>query len=99
MDDDRSEIPLTETHSHSDCGCNETDVAGPVFDVRGVPHAIRHAAVFGAWSTVSPGGSLVLIAPHNPKPLLAQLADRYGPVTVTYLDEQPDAWRLQLTRA
>ena len=31
-------------------------------------------------------------------PLLAQLAD-LGPLTVTYLDEGPDAWRLRLTRA
>ena len=44
------------------------------------------------------GGSLVIVAPHDPKPLLAQLADR-GPLTVTYLDEGPDAWRLKLTRA
>ena len=39
----------------------------------------------------------MLVAPHDPKPLLAQLAD-LGPITVTYLDEGPDAWRLRITR-
>ena len=67
--------------------------------MRPIPHAIRHATVFGAWSAIPLGGSLVLVAPHDPKPLLAQLADREDPVTVTYLDEGPDAWRLQITRA
>ena len=65
--------------------------------MRVIPHAIRHASVFGAWSAIPHGGSLVLVAPHDPKPLLAQLAD-LGPITVTYLDEGPDAWRLQITR-
>ena len=65
--------------------------------MRVIPHAIRHASVFGAWSAIPQGGSLVLVAPHDPKPLLAQLAD-LGPITVTYLDEGPDAWRLQITR-
>ena len=55
--------------------------------------------MFGAWSAIPTGGSLVLVAPHDPKPLLAQLAERDGPVTVTYLDEGADAWRLRLTRA
>ena len=100
----RTTIPLTETTSHAAqaqpgaCGCGEESVGAPVLDVRTIPHAIRHATVFGAWSAIPVGGSLVLVAPHDPKPLLAQLADR-GPVSVTYLDEGPDAWRLQLTRA
>lgn len=99
-------IPLRETTSRTDdatghagaCGCNETDGSAPVLDVRPIPHAIRHATVFGAWSAIPAGGSLVIVAPHDPKPLLTQLAEREGPVSVTYLDQGPDAWRLQLTR-
>jgi hypothetical protein len=30
------------------CGCGEADTAAPELDVRSVPHAIRHATVFGA---------------------------------------------------
>jgi uncharacterized protein (DUF2249 family) len=101
--DARTTFPLTETpaaaagHTGA-CGCGETSGDAPELDVRAIPHAIRHATVFGAWSAIPQGGSLVIVAPHDPKPLLAQLADR-GPLTVTYLDEGPDAWRLKLTRA
>ena len=94
-------IPLTETTNHAGhgaCGCGETSTAAPELDVRTIPHSIRHATVFGAWSAIPAGGSLVIVAPHDPKPLLNQLAER-GPLSVTYLDEGPDAWRLQLTRA
>ncbi len=95
-------FPLTETpraagHTGA-CGCGEAVDNAPELDVRVIPHAIRHATVFGAWSAIPDGGSLVIVAPHDPKPLLAQLADR-GPVTVTYLEAGPDAWRLQLTRS
>ena len=53
------------------CGCgghDDTDV--PVLDVRSVPHAIRHATVFGAFDAIPDGGSLLLLAPHDPLPLL-----------------------------
>ena len=101
--DARTTFPLTEAPAApaghtSPCGCGETVGDAPELDVRAIPHAIRHATVFGAWSAIPQGGSLVIVAPHDPKPLLAQLAD-LGPLTVTYLDEGPDAWRLQLTRS
>lgn len=94
-------LPLTEAATPAPtgaCGCGEPAGDAPELDVRVIPHAIRHATVFGAWSAIPDGGSLVIVAPHDPKPLLAQLAER-GPLTVTYLDEGPDAWRLKLTRA
>lgn len=82
------------------CGCHETDEAQPTLDVRPVPHAIRHATVFGALEAVPPGGTLQLIAPHDPLPLLAQIeAADPGAFTVAYDDRGPDAWRLRLTRA
>lgn len=88
-----------DAHGHGACGCGETDSGVPELDVRAVPHAIRHATVFGAFDAVPPGGSLVLVAPHDPQPLLRQLAERTGGrVDVTYLDRGPEAWRLQLTR-
>jgi uncharacterized protein (DUF2249 family) len=96
-DTPRPELPVTDT-SHHACGCHEAEEVIPALDVRPIPHAIRHATVFGAWSAIPPQGSLDLVAPHDPKPLLAQLADRYGPVSVEYLDQEPGAWRLRLTR-
>ena len=83
------------------CSCGETDAPGfPELDARSVPHAIRHATIFGALDAVGPGGGLVLIAPHDPLPLLAQIDQRWpGTFTVSYLERGPEAWRLSFTRA
>jgi uncharacterized protein (DUF2249 family)/iron-sulfur cluster repair protein YtfE (RIC family) len=82
------------------CTCGEQDDPGfPELDARQVPHAIRHATVFGALDYVQPGEGLVLVAPHDPLPLLAQIEQRYsGAFAVEYLQRGPDAWRLNLVR-
>lgn len=60
------QIPLTEKSSAScGCGCAHEDGA-PELDVRAIPHAIRHATVFGALGAIKPGQSMVLVAPHDP---------------------------------
>ncbi|SFE28480.1 DUF2249 domain-containing protein [Blastococcus tunisiensis] len=82
------------------CGCGGHDDEIPVLDVRAVPHAIRHATVFGAFDAVPQGGSLLLVAPHDPLPLLRQLSARAGgALAVDYEERGPEAWRLRLTRA
>lgn len=91
-------IPLTETRQ-SGCGCGCTDEGIPALDVRVIPHAIRHATVFGAFGAIPSGGSMDVVAPHNPLPLLSQLRDRFGEIHVTYLVEGPEDWTLRLTRA
>jgi uncharacterized protein (DUF2249 family)/iron-sulfur cluster repair protein YtfE (RIC family) len=83
------------------CGCGGVEATddAPVLDVRDVPHAIRHATVFGAVGAVPVAGSLVLVAPHDPLPLLGQLDEREpGAFSVTYDQRGPDAWRVRLTR-
>lgn len=86
-------------HAGHGCGCHESDVGVPELDARAVPHAIRHATVFGALDAVTPGGSMVLVAPHDPLPLLAQIAERHpGGFEVDYLQRGPEAWRLRFTR-
>ena len=43
---------------------------------------------------------MVLIAPHEPVPLLAQIAERHGDdIAVDYVQRGPEAWKLKLTRA
>jgi uncharacterized protein (DUF2249 family) len=80
------------------CGCGGSDDAVPELDVRAIPHAIRHASVLGAFDAVLPGRSLILIAPHDPLPLLRQLTDRAGGrLDVEYLEQGPQAWKLKLT--
>ncbi len=97
-------------HAHEDsastgcgghtCGCGEVDGPGyPELDARAVPHAIRHATIFGALDSVPPGGGLVLVAPHDPLPLLGQVEQRYSSAfDVDYLERGPEAWRLSFAR-
>jgi len=82
------------------CGCGETEVPDfPELDARAIPHAIRHATIFGALDGVRPGKGLVLIAPHDPLPLLAQLTQRAPEAfAVDYLERGPETWRLALVR-
>ncbi len=89
-----------ETSGGHTCGCGEVDGPGyPELDARAVPHAIRHATIFGALDAVRPGAGMVLVAPHDPLPLLAQIAQRSpDEFTVSYLERGPEAWRLQLVR-
>lgn len=91
-------LPGAPTPAAGGCGCGGHDDAAPVLDVRTIPHAVRHAAVLGAFDAIAPGGSLVLVAPHAPVPLLAQLAQR-APVEVEYLVEGPTEWHVRVTRA
>lgn len=92
-----TEIPVTETKQGGcQCGNAHEEV---VLDVRQVPHAIRHGVVFGALAQLQPGAAMVLVAPHDPLPLLGQIFDLYGDaVEVDYLDRAPQAVQVQLTK-
>lgn len=93
---------LLGRHPHAAAGPthgDDRDREEPVLDVRAVPHAIRHATVFGAFDAIPAGAAMVLVAPHDPVPLLRQLHDRTsGRIAVEYLESGPQAWRLRLTR-
>ena len=92
------ELPVVE-RSSGGCGCGCVDEALPELDARQIPHAIRHAAIFGAVDSLAPGAALVLVAPHDPLPLLDQARARYGDAfQVTYLQRGPEAWKLQFLR-
>jgi uncharacterized protein (DUF2249 family)/iron-sulfur cluster repair protein YtfE (RIC family) len=82
------------------CTCGEVDAPGyPELDARTIPHAIRHATIFGALEAVTGGGGMVLVAPHDPLPLLGQVDQRYpGTFTVDYLERGPEVWRLAFLR-
>lgn len=83
-----------------ECSCGEVDAPGyPELDGRVVPHAIRHATIFGALEAVGPGAGLVLVAPHDPLPLLAQVEQRNpGVFEVSYLERGPESWPLRFAR-
>lgn len=92
-----SELKLTE--KKSSCACGAPNEALPELDVRVIPHAVRHAAIHGVVDSLASGAAVVLIANHDPLPLLAQLEQRHGPaVTSDYLESGPEVWKLKLER-
>ncbi len=95
---DQAESVAQDGHA---CGCGEADGTDhPVLDARSVPHAIRHATVLGALDSIRPGAGMILLAPHDPKPLLAQVERRHpGVFQVDYLERGPENWRLVFVRA
>lgn len=82
------------------CGCGGHDDELPELDAQAIPHAVRHAAIFGAIESLQPGAAMVISATHNPLPLLAQLEARHGGAFHTrYLDEGPERWRILIRNA
>lgn len=85
--------------SDNGCRCGEQDQGFPVLQAKDIPHAIRHASIFGALDSLKPGGGMVVVAPHEPLPLLHQVNRRYGPqMAVSYLQEGPEDWHVQFVR-
>lgn len=88
------------SHSSSSCACGHEDESEIVLDTRTIPHAIRHATIFGALGAIAPGFSLDLVANHNPLPLIAQLEQKQpGDFAISYLSDGPEEWKLRFTRA
>ena len=81
----------------SSCACGTVDPPGnPELDVRVIPHAIRHATIFGALDAVAPGGGLEIVADHDPIPLLSQVEQRTpGRFDITYLERGPVDFRVR----
>lgn len=70
----------------------------PTLNAAIIPHAVRHGAIHGALGSRGVGESMILLAPHNPLPLLKEVAERDETFEVSYLEEGPRDWRLKFTR-
>lgn len=70
----------------------------PVLNACVIPHRLRHGAIHGALGSLQVGEAMVLIAPHNPLPLLDEIARREEDFSMEYLKEGPDDWHLKFTR-
>lgn len=67
-------------------------------DVREIPHAERHALIFGVVRHLRPGQTLVLTVDHDPLPLRYQLQAEYGErLTWTYRAQGPKTWMVALS--
>lgn len=93
------QVPMASPQAGHGCGCGHRHDDGeePVWEVHSIPRQVRHAAILGAFAALAPGQSFVLLAPHLPRPLLAEL-EHQGPVQVDVLSQDPAAWRIRLTK-
>lgn len=83
------ELSLTEAHKVKEI---------PTLQANLIPHAIRHGAIHGALSTRQVGESLILVAPHNPVPLLREVEAREEKFELEYLKEEPREYHIKFTR-
>jgi uncharacterized protein (DUF2249 family) len=60
------------------------------FDARGVAKRFRHAAIFGALQSLSPGETMRFVNDHDPLPLLSQLQQAFGEaIGIEYVRRDP----------
>ncbi|HWS76763.1 MAG TPA: DUF2249 domain-containing protein [Thermomonas sp.] len=68
------------------------------FDARGIGKRFRHAAIFGALDALTPGEGMRFVNDHDPRPLLAQLEQRYGEaLSIAYRQREPGAVVIDFT--
>lgn len=70
----------------------------PTLNASEIPHAVRHGAIHGALGTRNVGEAMILIAPHNPLPLLKEVEAREETFELEYLQEGPTDWHIKFTR-
>jgi len=83
------ELNLTDTNKEKEI---------PTLQANLIPHAIRHGAIHGALGTRQVGESLILVAPHNPVPLLREVEAREEKYELEYLKEEPREYHIKFTR-
>src|SRR5699024_12150866 len=83
------ELNLTDTNQEK---------AIPTLQANLIPHAIRHGAIHGALGTRQVGESLILVAPHNPVPLLREVEAREEKYELEYIKEEPREYHIKFTR-
>ena len=83
---------------HHGCSCGTPDGGLPELDARLIPAIVRPAAIIGAVGGLPAGECLVLVAPHDPAPLLAKLSARYPGLSAEYLSDAPGECRVKLRR-
>ncbi len=80
------------------CGCGGQAVE-PELNIQVLPRQIRHGAVLGALASLAPGESMLLVAPHEPRRLLAQVDATFpGIFAVTPVESEPDNVRVRFAR-
>lgn len=93
LDGAPSAIPSLTTASPNTAPL-DTDI-----DVRAIPREVRHARVIGMVTSLVPGESVVIAAPHDPARLVNEIeAEVAGDFQVDYLQAGPELWRVAVSR-
>lgn len=70
-----------------------------VLDVRVIPPAQKHPAIFTTFDALGVGESFVLVNDHDPVPLRYQFEfTRAGQVGWEYLEQGPEVWRVRISK-
>lgn len=95
---------LHAMHHHTDetrhVEPSDNDKTAEELDVRALPHGGgRHEAIFARLNSLRPGGRLVLVNDHDPRPLRFQLDAAWpGVYAWEYLQAGPQLWRVAIIR-
>ena len=66
-------------------------------DIRPVPVREKHPTIFRTFDDMAPGGTLLLINDHDPKPLYYQFtAERTGAFQWKYVEQGPEVWKVEI---
>jgi len=69
------------------------------YDVRDIPKEERHPTIHHRYGMIPEGGTLELIAPHEPRPLRGEFRERYGNAfSWEIVESEPGCCRVQITK-
>ncbi|NLV11674.1 DUF2249 domain-containing protein [Halomicrobium mukohataei] len=83
-------------------GESDADDEGVVtrYDVRDIPKEERHPTIHYRYGMIPEGGTMELIAPHEPRPLRGEFQERYGNAfSWEIVENEPGRCRVQITKA
>lgn len=95
---------LHEMHDHlaepaESAGIGSSGAVAEELDVRTLAHGARHEIIFGKLHALTPGGRLVIVNDHDPKPLRYQLEAAWpGQFDWNYVLGGPQVWRIEITK-
>lgn len=70
------------------------------YDVREIPKRERHPTIHHRYGMIPDGGTMELIAPHEPRPLRQEFRQQYGDsFTWTVVESEPGRCRVRITKA
>jgi len=70
-----------------------------LIDVRPMPPRERHSKIFGTWTELAPGKTILLVNDHDPVPLYYQFAvEHTGTFRWDYLEQGPDVFRVRISK-